>query len=284
LNLLNVVTCRYPGEVLPFAQEAFPYILLDAPCSGWGTVERHPKVREIWTGEKIGTLVRLQRRLLARAVELLAPGGRLVYSTCTTTEQENEEQIRWAVEHLGVRAVPLVPPQGIAVSVGVEGIRVIGDATAQGFFISMLTKEGGSGQCREEAGLRAQFFVPDQGHLPGAAWENLPPGKIGIFGDRLHFLHEQALQSMPAEMIWKGPLLGRLAGGKVRPDPRLRALLPAEGGGTGVELDDRKPVESLLTGQRIACGEGHSWSGLYLRGLPLCWLKRQGRNCLWTDR
>jgi 16S rRNA C967 or C1407 C5-methylase (RsmB/RsmF family) len=285
LNLLNVVTCRYPGEVLPFAQGTFPYILLDAPCSGWGTVERHPKVREIWTGEKIGTLVRLQRRLLARAVELLAPGGRLVYSTCTTTEQENEEQIRWAVDHLKVRALPLSSPRGIAAGAGAEGIRVIGDATAQGFFISLLTKDGDGGLGREEGGLLARFFVPDQGHLPGAAWENLPPGRIGIFGDRLHFLHELALKSIPAELTWKGPLLGRLAKSKVRPDPRLRALLPEEAReDMGVELEERGVVESLLSGQRIDCGKGYSWAGLFLRGLPLCWLKRQGRSCLWTDR
>jgi 16S rRNA C967 or C1407 C5-methylase (RsmB/RsmF family) len=284
LNLLNVVTCRYPGEELPFASESVSHILLDAPCSGWGTVERHPRIREIWTGEKIGTLVHMQRRLLARAVELLSPGGKLVYSTCTTTEEENEEQIRWAVGQLGVNAMRLSPPKGIAVSVGAEGIRVIGDATAQGFFISLLTKEGMKRESPGDGGLEAKRFEPDRHSLAGAAWENLPPGEIGIFGDRLHLLHEQALQRIPRQLSWKGPLLGRLTGGKVRPDPRLRALLPDEPMAGAQLLEERTPAERLLSGQRIDCGTGGPWAGLYWRGLPLCWLKRQGRNCLWTDR
>jgi 16S rRNA C967 or C1407 C5-methylase (RsmB/RsmF family) len=287
LNLLNVATCRYPGEAIPFGQGSFPFILLDVPCSGWGTVERHPRVKEIWTGEKIGTLVRIQRRLLTKAVELLSPGGRLVYSTCTTTQEENEEQVRWASRALGVTPAALEAPQGVSAEAGAEGLRVIGDGTAQGFFIALLTKGGsseGQAQVQGRFGAAAEIFVPDPHSLPGAAWENLPPGRIGVFGDRLFFLHEQALEHIPAGVSWRGPMLGKLGQGKVRPDPRLRALLPATPGAGAVVLEESRTVESLLMGQRIGCGEGLPWSGLYWRGLPLCWLKRQGRSCLWTDR
>jgi 16S rRNA C967 or C1407 C5-methylase (RsmB/RsmF family) len=284
LNLLNVVSCRYPGERLPFPPASFPSILVDAPCSGWGTVERHPRVTDIWTGEKIEILVQIQRRLLARAVELLAPGGRLVYSTCTTTEQENEEQVRWAARELGVTPVQLAAPGGVNVLGGPEGLRVLGDETAQGFFISLMTKMGGSVEPPLDGGVDARIYDPDRSALPGAAWENLPPGRIGVFGDRLHFLHRKAMASIPKGLVWRGPLVGRLAGGKVRPDPRLRALLPAGPGEGDIVLEELNQVGRLLSGQRIDCGAGRPWAGLYRGTLPLCWLKRQGTGCLWTDR
>jgi 16S rRNA C967 or C1407 C5-methylase (RsmB/RsmF family) len=284
LNLLNVVSCRYPGEKLPFPAASFPSILVDAPCSGWGTVERNPRVTEIWTGEKIETLIQIQRRLLWRAVELLAPGGRLVYSTCTTTEQENEEQVRWITQELGVSSVQLAAPNGVNVLCGPEGLRVLGDETAQGFFISLLTKPGRAFESPHGEGIDARFFEPDRSSLSGAAWENLPPGRIGVFGDRLHFLHRKAIESIPKGVVWRGPLVGRLAGGKVRPDPRFRALLPAGPGEGDVVLDGLGTVGRLLSGQRLECGVGGPWAGLYRGTLPLCWLKRQGTNCLWTDR
>ncbi|HCF04809.1 MAG TPA: RNA methyltransferase, partial [Desulfomicrobiaceae bacterium] len=84
IGAVEVVTtsfARFPR--LPSAQ-GFPRILVDAPCSGWGTAHKHPEVLRLWRDDKTQTLESLQRALLARAAEILAPGGVLVYSTCTT--------------------------------------------------------------------------------------------------------------------------------------------------------------------------------------------------------
>ena len=71
----------------------FQRILLDAPCSGLGTLARHPDARWRVSPDSISTLVPLQARLLDAMVPLLAPGGTLVYATCTIHPAENGERI-----------------------------------------------------------------------------------------------------------------------------------------------------------------------------------------------
>lgn len=73
-------------------------VMLDVPCSGLGVIGRRPDLRWRVDEEAIDEAVALQRRLLAAAALWLKPGGRLVYSTCTLTREENEDNIRWFLE------------------------------------------------------------------------------------------------------------------------------------------------------------------------------------------
>lgn len=76
----------------------FDKILVDAPCSGTGVLRR--KVDARWTKEyeQLASLVTLQRALLQSAYACLKPGGRLVYSTCSLEQEENEKNIQWFLE------------------------------------------------------------------------------------------------------------------------------------------------------------------------------------------
>jgi 16S rRNA (cytosine967-C5)-methyltransferase len=71
----------------------FDRILIDAPCSGLGVISRHPDIK--WNREEkdIRRLSRLQRGILNQAASLLSLGGRMLYVTCTISEQENEEVV-----------------------------------------------------------------------------------------------------------------------------------------------------------------------------------------------
>ncbi|MEG2139173.1 MAG: transcription antitermination factor NusB [Bilophila sp.] len=68
-------------------------IVLDVPCSGLGTLARHPDLRTLRTPEQLPELVALQQRILTAAWERLASGGHLAYITCTMNPEENEGQI-----------------------------------------------------------------------------------------------------------------------------------------------------------------------------------------------
>jgi 16S rRNA (cytosine967-C5)-methyltransferase len=79
----------------PFEPESFDLVLLDAPCTGLGTLQRHPEIKWRLTEAKIGELTRLQKRLLANAARQVRPGGLLVYSVCSTEPEEGEDVITW---------------------------------------------------------------------------------------------------------------------------------------------------------------------------------------------
>ena len=95
---LRSITTRH-GDAAQLAQDApelrssFDRILVDAPCSGLGTLARHADARWRMNPATINELVSLQRQLLEGLLPLLKPGGRLVYATCTVHPRENGELI-----------------------------------------------------------------------------------------------------------------------------------------------------------------------------------------------
>ena len=72
----------------------FAKVLVDAPCSNTGVLRRRPDARWNWSIEKLAALVKLQAEILDRAAALVAPGGALVYSTCSNEPEENDEQVK----------------------------------------------------------------------------------------------------------------------------------------------------------------------------------------------
>ena len=73
--------------------KTFPKILVDAPCSNTGVLRRRPDARWNWSVEKLEALVKLQAEILDQVEPLVAPGGTLVYSTCSNEPEENFEQV-----------------------------------------------------------------------------------------------------------------------------------------------------------------------------------------------
>lgn len=78
---------------LPFAGGTFERVLVDAPCTGTGTLRHNPEIRWRITPGDISELAAKQRRILEEAARVLGPGGRLIYSTCSVEREENEEVV-----------------------------------------------------------------------------------------------------------------------------------------------------------------------------------------------
>lgn len=122
----------------------FDRILLDAPCSALGVIRRHPDIRLRRTPADLARMPPIQRRLLAAAWDMLAPGGRLVYCTCTVTRAENRDLIGAFLEEtpdaqiVPVSEWPGWPGIGEADEFGCQILP--GEAGADGFYYAALTK------------------------------------------------------------------------------------------------------------------------------------------------
>lgn len=127
---------------LPFAESAatFDRILIDAPCSGTGTLRRNPEIKWRLDPGAIERLADVQLRLLERATDVLRRGGRLVYSTCSVEREENEDVIRRFIE----RGAPyrLLRPEARADLITADGfVRTFPYRDgADGFFAAVLEK------------------------------------------------------------------------------------------------------------------------------------------------
>jgi 16S rRNA (cytosine967-C5)-methyltransferase len=113
LDRLGLAADVVQADLLAYAPEKlFDAVLLDTPCSSTGTVRRHPDVPWTKTPADISKLADLQKRLLARAVTLVRPGGRIVFSNCSLDPQEGEELVdAFLAEVPGIAVDPIRPDE-----------------------------------------------------------------------------------------------------------------------------------------------------------------------------
>ena len=97
---IQLVVADATGD-LPFANSSFDRVLVDAPCSGTGTLRRNPEIRWRIQPSDIAELSSKQGRILAHATEMVRPGGILLYSTCSLERDENEAVVAEFVEKHG---------------------------------------------------------------------------------------------------------------------------------------------------------------------------------------
>ncbi|MGE3713911.1 MAG: RsmB/NOP family class I SAM-dependent RNA methyltransferase, partial [Alphaproteobacteria bacterium] len=106
-------------------QEAPDCILLDAPCSATGTMRRHPDVAWNRTQDDVLRMAHTQYRLLNHALDILKPGGRLVYAVCSLQPEEGEGQITRLMENRKDVALMPIPPYYANYATSHGGIRTL---------------------------------------------------------------------------------------------------------------------------------------------------------------
>lgn len=134
--------------------ESFDKILVDAPCSGEGTMLWDFKARKVWSLDLIKRRASLQKKLLGAAIACLKSERELVYSTCTFAPEENEAVIDWAIKKFPVKLEEIKLPQPFKIRAGItewhgktfdkevaKAARIYPqDNSTEGFFIAKLKK------------------------------------------------------------------------------------------------------------------------------------------------
>lgn len=140
-GLPNIAVVSADVEAFGELSGWFDLVLADAPCSGEGLFRKDADARDEWSPAHVGLCAARQRRILAAAVETLAPGGVLLYSTCTYNRQENEENVAWLRAEFGLQSIALDLPQSWGI---VENDRQYHfyphRLRGEGFFLAALRK------------------------------------------------------------------------------------------------------------------------------------------------
>ena len=111
MNFINYGIVNLRGEVLSkYYNSFFDKILVDAPCSGLGIIQKKNEVNKWWSIERVAHLAEIQTKLLSAAVEMLKKGGEVVYSTCTLTAEENELVINKLLDKYPLDVLPVEIP------------------------------------------------------------------------------------------------------------------------------------------------------------------------------
>ena len=96
MGVINaLVTCMDPEQLSAATGPVFDAVLVDAPCAGEGMFRKDAEAVQAWSQEHVLSCARRQRAILQSAQRAVQPGGQLVYSTCSFSPEENEENVAW---------------------------------------------------------------------------------------------------------------------------------------------------------------------------------------------
>ena len=275
-----IVVNALPDRLAGRWPETFDAILVDAPCSGEGMFRRDPAAREEWQpGAPQGCAGR-QAEILDRAAEMLKPGGRLVYSTCTFNRLENEGN----VEGFLARHPEFVPEDFRLPGLGESGRgmlrafphRVRGD----GHFAARLRKAGGvcarekrKGGAKPrrsdpEAERRVARLAQEVCTLP----EFLRDMRLEARGELVYAVPEAAPPMEGLRVIAPGLALLRAGRSHVEPEHALAMALPPACALRVADLDSARAA-AYLAGEAVEGSGERGWTLVTWRGMPLGWGK-----------
>lgn len=253
-----VVTCAPPEKLAEEFCGYFDKILVDAPCSGEGMFKKERAAVGEWSLENVKACAVRQSKIFQSAVKMLAVGGRMVYSTCTFSPEENEEQIAAALEAYPLKLVS-------------ERRLYPHEVRGEGHFCAVLEKLSGERRdmpLLKPAADRAGLCLYRQ-------WEK---ENLGLVFGNLHFVG-RTLYSLPNDMpktsvqtLRAGVRLGEVTGNRFEPDHSL-AMCLEKGQANGIEVDEQTAV-NFLKGYTFGCSSNEKGYRLVLyKGYPLGWCK-----------
>lgn len=233
-------------------REMFHVVAVDAPCSGEGMMRKEDVARTQWSEGLVRQCASLQREILENAWEALAPGGFLVYSTCTFNMEENEGNVEWLIETYGAESVDLsasLPLTGALASLrpGVHAMRFMPHVTeGEGLFLAVVRKPGDISGIRNP---RPSKSSKKRGSSPDCSGWLRDPARFDFLNDEgilraipsAHLGLVEAIGGTSARMLATGVTVGAVKGRDIVPSPELAlstALSPSAFPSVGLTLEE----------------------------------------------
>ncbi len=258
-----VVTNEYPEDLAKRFQEYFDKILVDAPCSGEGMFRKNAEeARSEWSEENVRLCAERQAFILEKATQMLKRGGRLVYSTCTFSEAEDEGQVcDYLQKHPEMRLIlqkKLYPHK----------------ERGEGHFVALFEKTEKSEGWESRIGLQKHSVTPKAEKAYRAFEREFFKEKFAFrlyeTNGILYELPEGVFDWKGLKVLRVGVRLGEVKNDRFEPSHSLAACVKKEECRRVVDLEitDAR-VEAYLRGEVIDVDGENGWCIVCVEGYPL---------------
>lgn len=267
-----LVTNETPERLAMRFPNFFDRVLVDAPCSGEGMFRKEEAAVTDWSLETVQMCAGRQLEILGAAAEMVRPGGRLVYSTCTFSPEENEQVIAaFLAEHSDFELQDVEAPWFDRVSQGNYRMwphKLLGE----GHFAAVLRKRGEGRELPEQQKTQP---VPEKWQEFARDMQiSLPKGGALMFGQSLFWIPEQMPQLKGLKVLRPGLELGELKKDRFEPAHALALWLKTCKNTVELAPQDHA-VDAYLQGQVIP-GDQKGWCLVTVGGYSLGWCKGDG--------
>ena len=290
-----LVTNETPQKLSDNFREYFDRILVDAPCSGEGMFRKNEDACDEWSPENVENCAARQAEILDCAAEMLKPGGRLVYSTCTFAPAENEGSIsRFLERHPEFELLPAEKKDGMMPGVPAwtdhpaEGLEHTirlwpHHLKGEGHYLAVLQKAGVlsrtcQGYCRN--GVEKGISEKECKEFFAFAEENLVKNITGSFlkfGDQLYRMPEGMPSIRNLKVLRPGLHLGTLKKNRFEPSHALALALRPDQVKHVCNLESDDPqVKAYLNGQTLNMDGEKGWYLVAVDGYSIGWGKLAG--------
>ena len=289
-----LVTSEEPKRLADCFPEYFDRILVDAPCSGEGMFRREPSMVAEWSMRGPEYYAPLQRKLLSLAWRMLKPGGYLLYSTCTFSEMEDEENVSWLLKETpDAEQVVLKADYGFTVGRDKASVRLFPwKVRGEGHFAALLRKKGTGdflpfkGEEIKERKRNNEAFLKKQAAFAQFREKmQAPMEERGFYWERqgeLYLLPFSPAALPPLRFLRTGLHLGTVKKERFEPSQALAMYLKKEEFSATVDFSpvDVRTVK-YLKGETVEAKEGEctgedGWCLVCTDGWPLGFAKRNG--------
>ena len=283
-----IVTCEYPEKLADNFGAFFDKILVDAPCSGEGMFRKDNKLIKSWESQGPEFYAPIQRNILDNAARMLKSGGSIVYSTCTFSKMEDEDNIRYFLEnHPEFELEKIYDYEGFVRAFGMEeAVRLFPHhLDGEGHFVALLKKADGDDYAGSEEVKGS--FAP--GRLPEELKKFLDgldvdfdTDRIVCMGDKIYYMPECMPYMKGIRSMRTGLLMGELKKNRFEPSQALAMTIGRGEYSTTADFEpDDIRVIKYLKGETIEADEdtlhGKSKNVLVtVKGYPLGWGRVNG--------
>ena len=279
-----VVLNETPARIADALPEFFDRVLVDAPCSGEGMFRKEPRMMADWEQQGPEYYSKLQREIILDAADMLRPGGKLLYYTCTFSELENEGTIQYLLEQRpDMKLIPCAPYEGFEKGRrGLEAcVRIFPHRmNGEGHFLALLEKQGEPRNRKKATGKNS--VIPTEAKEFLESWGMYKrEWQYYLRDERLYALGKK--DGMPENLRYlrTGLYLGECKKKRFEPSQALAMVLDGEGENRiHLNRDDPRVIRYLkgetLDVSDLDLKKRKGWQLVCVDEYPLGWGKLAG--------